>query len=152
MRLAQDEDIWDGIVRAYGAGEGVDVKEEAAGRGVEGGADLRGVGLEKEKEKEQDRRREEWTRSVKWVWSVRGIVEGLWGQVKAEKAKNLWWSRRLKEVVEREKALAGEEQREWMRNRRKEKRMAQCLAKGLEAHVQEEERRFYVEQEQKEFD
>jgi len=98
--------------------------------GDEGSASLVRREKDVEREQEQDRGREEWLRSVKWAWGVRGIVEGLWGQVKAEKAKNLLWSRKLKEVVEKEKALAAEEKREWARNKRREKRMARARGVG----------------------
>jgi len=151
MRLAQDEDIWDGIVRDAAAEEGVVVAEEnvvvarheiGAGK-VVGGGNSRGKGdntvkfVGKKIIARLDRHREALIKKVKWDWGVRGIVEGLWTQVRAEKAKNLWWSSKLKEVVEEEKALAAEEKRDWDRKRRREKR----IAKGLAKKVREEEGR-----------
>lgn len=149
MRTAQDEDIWDDIVRRQAEVEGVVVGEGVVDGRV-GGARRSSSLLKRnvESERMQLRRREELSRGVKWTWSVRGVVEGLWSQARAEKAKNLWWSEKLKEVVEKEKALAAVEKKAWVRNRRREKREKNRRGMSLEAEMQEEERRFYAEQDQ----
>lgn len=158
MRLAQDEDIWDGIVRSFGAEEGFVVREENVAGTVESGAGHEtGRGKKRGKKGDNvvkfvgkkttarlDRQREGLIKKVEWDWSVRAIVEGLWTQVRAEKARNLWWSGKFKEVVEREKAMAVVEKREWERKRRREKR----IAKGLAKRVKEGEARACDEKEE----